>query len=125
MRISFALGVLAALTAGGTLTYSTAHAVPVGSAGGMRPATDNLSLVENVDYVWNGQNYCWYDTGWKGPGWYVCQYGPWVSGLWWGGGHGWHNWHWHGGHGHVHHHHGGGGHHHHGHVHHQDRKSVV
>jgi hypothetical protein len=70
---------------------------------GIRAAAEDLTLIESVQYVWNGQNYCWYEDGWKGPGWYVCAHGPWVSGLWWGGAYGWHNWHWHG----EHHDHGG------------------
>jgi len=104
-----------ALMAGGTLMHGSAQAAPVGTVGGIRAAADSLKLVESVQYVWGGQNYCWYDDGWNGPGWYVCTYGPWVSGGWWGGGYGWH--HWHGGHpGHYHggggHYHGGGGHYH-------------
>ena len=116
MRSSFGLGMLAtALMAGGTLMHDSAQAAPVSTAGGIRAAADSLKLVESVQYVWGGQNYCWYDDGWNGPGWYVCSYGPWVSGGWWGGGYGWH--HWHGGHpGHYHggggHYHGGGGHYH-------------
>jgi hypothetical protein len=55
-------------------------------------------------YLWGGRQYCWYDDGWRGPGWYWCGYGA-NYGYGWGGGYGWH--HWHGGHG------GGGGHHHH------------
>jgi len=23
-------------------------------------------------YWWGGGWYCWYDTGWNGPGWYIC-----------------------------------------------------
>jgi hypothetical protein len=34
-------------------------------------------------------NYCWYDQGWKGPGWYQCGY-AWRRGHGWGGPYGWH-----------------------------------
>src|SRR5262245_36092051 len=43
-------------------------------------------------YWWHGRRYCWYGAGWHGPGWYVCRYGPWVTGSWWGGGYAWHRW---------------------------------
>jgi len=51
--------------------------------------------IDTVQYIYGGHNYCWYDDGWNGPGWYWCgQYL--TSGIGWGGGYGWH--HWHGGH---------------------------
>ena len=109
------LGLVAAmLMASSMLIVGRAQAAPISTADGTRTAADTLRLVERAQYVWNGRSYCWYDAGWKGPGWYVCSYGPWVSGLWWGGSSGWHNWHWHGHKGHhVEHHakkHGGGKH---------------
>jgi hypothetical protein len=88
-----------------SLVHSSAQGAPI-NADGIRATADTLKLVAPAQYIWNGRSYCWYDSGWKGPGWYVCSYGPWVSGLWWGGGHGWHNWSWHGKH-HVEHHKGG------------------
>ena len=48
-------------------------------------------------YVYGGYNYCWYEAGWRGPGWYVCNYGPWIRGAWWGGPAGWNGWAWRGG----------------------------
>src|SRR5262245_29669166 len=109
MRNRLGLMFAALLMASGTL-IGRAQAAPISTADGIRTAADTLKLVERAQYVWNGRNYCWYDSGWKGPGWYVCSYGPWVSGLWWGGGFGWHNWHWHGHRGHHVEHHGGGKH---------------
>ena len=99
MRSSLGL-VAAMLMASSMLMVGRAQAAPISTADGMRTTADTLRLVERAQYVWNGRNYCWYDAGWKGPGWYVCSYGPWVSGLWWGGSSGWHNWHWHGHKGH-------------------------
>ncbi|WP_156970891.1 hypothetical protein [Beijerinckia mobilis] len=49
------------------------------------------SLIEPVQYVWGGRNYCWYPGGWQGPGWYWCGY-AWRHGYGWGGGHGWQGW---------------------------------
>jgi Chaperone of endosialidase len=113
MQTSFKVIIPAVLIGAGMLIQGSAQAMPNGAADGIRSAADSLKLVESVQYVWNGRNYCWYESGWKGPGWYVCSYGPWVSGLWWGGGHGWHNWHWHGHHNRQKHR--GGGHHERGH----------
>ncbi|MGA8292962.1 MAG: hypothetical protein WB820_10720, partial [Rhodoplanes sp.] len=48
-------------------------------------------------YAYGGYNYCWYEAGWRGPGWYVCNYGPWIRGAWWGGPAGWNGWAWRGG----------------------------
>ena len=121
MRSSLVVGMLA-LMAGSALTHGGAQAASLGIAnGGLRTTAQNLNLLEDVVYVWGGRNYCWYDDGWQGPGWYVCNYGPWVSGLWWGGGYRWNNWHgghshdWYVRHGHHDHHNGhhyqGGDHH--------------
>ena len=49
------------------------------------------SDVEQAQFFYGGQNYCWYDNGWRGPGFYWCGY-AWRSGLGWGGGAGWHGW---------------------------------
>jgi hypothetical protein len=63
--------------------------------GAIRGAADSLNVVERAQFVWLGHNYCWYDDGWNGPGWYWCnQYTS--PGIGWGGGYGWH--HWRGGH---------------------------
>ena len=47
--------------------------------------------VEQVQFIFGGRNYCWYDDGWRGPGFYWCGY-AWRRGLGWGGGMGWHGW---------------------------------
>jgi hypothetical protein len=68
--------------------------------------------------MFGGHNYCWYDDGWSGPGYYWCGYG-YYNGYGYGGGEGWHGWrehrHWQGeehGHGGGGEHHGGGDQHH-------------
>lgn len=54
-------------------------------------------VIDPPAYVFGGYNYCWFEGGWRGPGWYVCDYGPWVAGSWWGGPAGWNGWAWQGG----------------------------
>jgi len=61
------------------------------------PAPVVDTLVDAWAYVFEGYNYCWFAGGWHGPGWYVCDYGPWVTGSWWGGPAGWNGWAWRGG----------------------------
>lgn len=47
--------------------------------------------LETVQYFYGGANYCWYDGGWHGPGFYWCGY-AWRRGLGWGGPAGWRGW---------------------------------
>jgi hypothetical protein len=58
---------------------------------GAREPLINTTQVEKAQFIFGGQNYCWYDNGWRGPGWYWCGY-AFRSGLGWGGGVGWHGW---------------------------------
>jgi hypothetical protein len=65
------------------------------------------AVLEPVQFFFGGYNYCFYDNGWHGPGWYWCGYG-WRRGYGWGGGYGFRGWSnrgWSGGH-----YNGGGGH---------------
>ena len=57
----------------------------------LRTAADELAAVETVAFIWRGRRYCWYDAGWRGPGWYRCGY-HWRRGFGWGGPVGWHGW---------------------------------
>ncbi|HEY2048112.1 MAG TPA: hypothetical protein VGH03_02130 [Caulobacteraceae bacterium] len=89
-----------------TALLSTSFAVGAASAEpssqlifGVDRASDAPSL-ERVQFIFGGRNYCWYDSGWQGAGFYWCGYAN-RRGLGWGGGDGFHGWH--GGHG------GGGG----------------
>jgi hypothetical protein len=77
-----------------------ARALPIGFL-----PTGVPTNMEQVQFIFGGRNYCWYDYGWRGPGFYWCGYAM-RRGLGWGGGAGWHGWH-RGGHrgGHI----GGGG----------------
>ena len=75
----------------------TAQAAPLSQSGQLGPAAGTLNLIEKTQFVWGGRNYCWYEDGWNGPGWYWC--GEYLRpGFGWGGGWGWHNWHHHGWH---------------------------
>jgi hypothetical protein len=89
------------------LAVATGFVLPMaGSAeaamGGALPAAQILP-VEQAQFFFLGHNFCWYDGGWQGPGWYWCGY-AWNNGQGWGGGDGWHGWsrgQWHGNHGPV------------------------
>jgi hypothetical protein len=77
------------------LAIATGFALPLaGSAeaamSGALPATQILP-VEDAQFFFLGHNFCWYDGGWQGPGWYWCGY-AWNNGYGWGGGDGWHGW---------------------------------
>jgi hypothetical protein len=84
------------------LAIATGFALPLaGSAqaamGGALPSIQILPI-EQAQFFFLGHNFCWYDDGWQGPGWYWCNY-AWRSGYGWGGGDGWHGWsrgQWHG-----------------------------
>jgi hypothetical protein len=47
--------------------------------------------LDKVQYIYGGQNYCWYTGGWQGPGFYQCGF-AWRVGFGWGGGYGWRGW---------------------------------
>ena len=51
-----------------------------------------MPTLDRVQFIYLGHNYCWYDGGWQGPGFYWCGY-AWRHGFGWGGGSGWHGWH--------------------------------
>jgi hypothetical protein len=77
------------------LAIAAGFALPLaGSAeaamGGALPSTQVLPI-ENAQFFFLGHNFCWYDGGWQGPGWYWCGY-AWNNGYGWGGGDGWHGW---------------------------------
>lgn len=48
--------------------------------------------IEDAQFFWGGNNYCFYPNGWHGPGFYYCGY-AWRRGYGWGGPAGWHGWH--------------------------------
>lgn len=101
---------LAAIILAGSLPGS-ARSAPVASAGAQgvanHAAPDSAFPLEEAQYAFGGRQFCWYNNGWQGPGWYWCGY-AFRRGYGWGGGYGWHGWRgghrgygggWHGGHG--------------------------
>ncbi len=54
-------------------------------------ALAEASPVERAQFVWGGRRYCWYNSAWRGPGWYQCGF-AWRRGFGWGGAAGWHGW---------------------------------
>jgi hypothetical protein len=88
-RLKLALVTALALGAGAIAGGPASAAV--GTPDGMRAALDDLAVIDNVQYVWRGRRYCWYDDGWRGPGWYQCGFHL-RRGLGWGGPAGWHGW---------------------------------
>src|SRR5215813_10284961 len=81
----------AAALAAVDVTTNRSDAMTLGDPSGVRGALGKVSVVDTVGYVYGGYRYCWYDDGWSGEGWYVCDYGPWVRGSWFGSGlRGWH-----------------------------------
>jgi hypothetical protein len=56
-----------------------------------RAAAADQALTDQVQYRIGSREYCWYDDGWQGPGFYWCGYRLRV-GYGWGGPAGWHGW---------------------------------
>jgi len=82
---------LATALAGAVVPLGAAQAQPAQMIFGVDQAGDPAAL-EQVQFLYGGRNYCWYDGGWHGPGWYWCGY-AWRRGWGWGGGWGWRGWH--------------------------------
>ena len=76
----------------GSLFLAPAFGAPTSQSLGLRAAGDEQSPIQDVQFFLNGLQYCWFDFGWRGAGWYVCDYGPWISGRWWGGPSGFRGW---------------------------------
>jgi hypothetical protein len=90
--IARGLSTVALLVTGVAGIHSAAAAPLSGSA----TAPDVEGVMQQVDYFYNGHNYCWYYDGWQGPGWYWCGY-AWRRGYGWGSPvWGWNSWAWRG-----------------------------
>lgn len=83
-KLMFAISVAIGLS--GT-SVGQAMAVPANGLTTLPVVND----VQQVQYFFGGRRYCWYDFGWRGPGWYWCGYSS-RRGYGWGGGYGWHGW---------------------------------
>lgn len=83
------------VVAAGALAIAPARAAVSGAADAIRAASDNGSIAEQVQFRFGGYDYCYYDDGWKGSGWYWCGYAH-RPGFGWGGPIGWNSWRWEG-----------------------------
>jgi hypothetical protein len=72
------------------LTVPAEAALAVG-AFAPRASLAEASPVEKAQFIWGGRRYCWYNSAWRGPGWYQCGF-AWRRGFGWGGASGWHGW---------------------------------
>ncbi|HEY0146280.1 MAG TPA: hypothetical protein VGB93_09035, partial [Methylovirgula sp.] len=64
------LSMLAAMIIAVGSLASAAEAAPIAGQAAVTKSATELGSVEKTAYVWGGRTYCWYDTGWRGPGWY-------------------------------------------------------
>jgi hypothetical protein len=96
----------ASVLVAGLFFVGSAIAAPIAESNALSGYAAPERNIELAQFVFGGHNYCWYDGGWRGPGWYWCGY-AWRHGLGWGGGAGFHGWS-HGGHGGMRGMHGGG-----------------
>jgi hypothetical protein len=90
-KIIIASAAVIALAASGSLMSGLAEAGATGLSYGIRAAVDDLNMVENAQFLFEGRQHCWYARGWHGPGWYWCGY-AYRRGLGWGGEAGWNGW---------------------------------
>lgn len=75
------------LALGISLLTAPAIAMPASGPASMPSSSD----IQQVQFLYGGRDYCWYNNGWRGPGFYWCGY-AFRRGLGWGGGAGWHGW---------------------------------
>jgi hypothetical protein len=86
------LGVAAATSLlGATMLVSSAQAAPQASVVFGVDRAGGALAVTPAQYVYLGHNYCWYDAGWQGAGFYWCGYAQ-RRGFGWGGGSGFRGW---------------------------------
>jgi len=86
----FGLALVAGAAASPARAGMVADAVDPGAS--VPPLVQLAQLPFPVDlFLFGGRNYCWYDDGWRGSGWYWCGYG-YRQGFGWGGGEGFNGW---------------------------------
>ena len=89
-KLIFAAAAATALmTTGAAVTVS--QAATTGPSTGIRAAIDDLNVVQDAQFVFEGRRHCWYTRGWNGAGWYRCGYSS-RRGHGWGGAEGWNGW---------------------------------
>src|SRR5262249_57813157 len=82
------LTLTATLAVVGAMIGGRSHAAVIAPIA-LGTAADELAAVETAQFFWRGRQFCWYDTGWRGPGWYECGF-RWRRGLGRRGPTGWH-----------------------------------
>jgi hypothetical protein len=90
-KLILLLTAAAALTVAGSMIGGRSQAALMDAPIGLRAAADEQAAIETVAFYWQGRRYCWYESGWRGPGWYWCGYRL-RRGFGWGGPVGWHGW---------------------------------
>jgi hypothetical protein len=90
-KFRFVFVAASALALGSVLAIGTAKAGVSGGADAIAAAAENGAIAEQVQFRFGGYDYCWYNDGWRGPGWYWCGY-AYRPGFGWGGPIGWNNW---------------------------------
>ena len=83
--------IFAAAAATALAVSGHAQAAAPGPSNGLGEAVDELTMMENVQFRFEGRRHCWYNRGWNGPGWYWCGYHV-RRGRGWGGTEGWNGW---------------------------------
>ena len=87
-KLAFSLALSAGLISQFTLPAEAALSL---GASAPPAALAQSSPVEKAQFVWGGRRYCWYNSAWRGPGWYQCGFAS-RRGFGWGGPAGWHGW---------------------------------
>ncbi len=91
-HVSLTLRILAHLALASLVFASGAEAGVADPAESALSSFGSLSPVQTVQYYsLETGNYCWYDDGCDGPGWYLCG-DEWLNGFGWGGPYGWNRW---------------------------------
>jgi hypothetical protein len=99
MRTLILAGAAVASLLGASIVAGGAQAAPSSQPQlifGVDRAGD-MPTLDRVQFIFGGHNFCWYDNGWQGPGFYWCGYAE-RRGFGWGGGAGWNGWQGGGGH---------------------------
>ena len=63
-----------ALSAAFALPLANTAEAAIGDGVAASHVASQLLPVEKAQFVWGGRQYCWYDNGWRGPGFYWCGY---------------------------------------------------
>ena len=87
-----------ALAGGAALPLAGVAEAAIGDGVAASHIAARLIPVEKAQFFFGGRNFCFYDDGWHGPGYYWCGYAN-RNGIGWGGGDGWNGWHGGGNHG--------------------------